>query len=74
MVERGEIQGPHVLGISDKVELLVEMLTEIEGETKDKWIDRRATIVKVEGNRLLMHCEGGQGISDWVEYFKSRAL
>ena len=30
------------------LELLVEMPTKIEDETKDEWIDRRATNVKVE--------------------------
>ena len=76
MVERGELLGtlqsfalgrPHVLGISDKVELLLKMLTKIEGETKDKWIARRAIIVKVEGNRFLTPAEGSQGAGDWVE-------
>ena len=80
MVERGEIQGalqgfalsrPRVLGIGDEVELLVQMPTEIEGETKDEWINRRATIVKVEGNRFLVLCKGGQGVSDQVAYFES---
>ena len=31
------------------------MLTEVEGETKDEWIDRQATIVKVEEGRYLVH-------------------
>ena len=69
MVERGEIlrallsgfilSRPHVLGIDNEVELLVEMLTEIDGETKDEWIDRQATIVKVEDNRYLVHSNVG---------------
>ena len=54
MVERGKLPStlqrlapgqPRALGIGDKVELLLEMPTEIEGETKDEWIDRRATIL-----------------------------
>ena len=65
MLERGELIGTPAesffpsrlctLGISDKVKVLVEMLTEIEGENKDEWIDRQATIVKVEDSRHLMH-------------------
>ena len=79
-MERGEIlrallsgfilSRPHVLGIDNEVELLVEMLTEIDGETKDEWIDRHATIIKVESNRFHIHCEGSQGISDWIEWFE----
>ena len=44
-----------MLAINDEVKVLVEMLTEVEGETKDKWIDRQVTIIKIEDNRYLMH-------------------
>ena len=58
MLERGELIGttaedffpkrPHTLGLGDEVEVLVEIPTEVKDETKDEWIDRQATIVKVE--------------------------
>ena len=63
MVERGELHGAlprfalRSLGISDKVELLVQMLTKIDSKTRNEWIDQRATIVKVEAHRYLMHIE-----------------
>ena len=46
---------PCVLDVSNEIELLVEMLTKIDGKTKDEWIDIRAIIVKVEGHRFLIH-------------------
>ena len=61
MVERGELHGAlprfalRSLGIGDKVELLVQMPTEIDGETRNEWIDQKATIVKVEAGRYLEH-------------------
>ena len=63
MVEQGELPGAlqrfalRSLGISDKVELLIQMLTEIEDETMNKWIDQKATVVKVEAGRYLIHIE-----------------
>ena len=35
------------------------MPTDVEDETKDEWIDRQATIVKVEGGRYLVHSNVG---------------
>ena len=35
--------------------MLVEMLTEVEGETKDEWINWQATIVQVKEGRYLVH-------------------
>ena len=48
-----------MLAIGDEVEVLVEMMTEVKGETKDKWIDRQATIVKIEDNQYLVHSNIG---------------
>ena len=69
MLERCELIGTsaegffpnrqRTLAIGDEVEVLVEMPTEVEGETKDEWIDRQATIVKVEDNRYLVHSNVG---------------
>ena len=79
-MERGELPGalqgfapsrPRALGIRDEVELLLEMPPEIEGETKDEWFDRRATIIKVEARRFLVHCEAGHGVSDKVDWIES---
>ena len=39
--------------------MLVEMPTEVEGDTKDEWIDRQATIVKIEDSWYLMHSNVG---------------
>ena len=65
MLERGELVGtsaesfflsqPHTLAISNEVEVLLKMLTEIKDETKDEWIDRQATIVKVKDKWFLVH-------------------
>ena len=33
------------------------MLTLIDGETKNEWIDQKVNIVKVEAGRYLMHIE-----------------
>ena len=60
----------HALGIGDKVELLVEMPTENEGETRDEWIDRWATIVKVEAHRFLIHGEADCSVGKNVEWFE----
>ena len=69
MLERGEListpaesfflNRQRTLGISNKVEVLMEMLTEDEDEMRDEWIDRQATIVKVEEGRYLMHFNVG---------------
>ena len=58
MLERGNListsaksfflNQPHMLGTSNKLKVLVEMPTEVKDETKDEWIDRQVTIVKVE--------------------------
>ena len=80
MVERGELPGALqsftlgracVLGISDEVKLLLEMLIENEGDTRDKWIDRWATIVKVEDHRFLIHSKADRSVSEQVEWFES---
>ena len=69
MLERGELIGtsaesffpnqPRTLGISDEVEVLMEMPTEGNDETRDEWIDRQATIVKVEEGHYLVHFNVG---------------
>ena len=69
MLERGELIGtlaesffPNrqcTLAISDEVEVLMEMPTEDEGETRDECIDRQATIVKIEEGRYLVHFNVG---------------
>ena len=72
MVECGELFGatPRALSMGDKVELLVEMPTEIKGETKAQWIDKRATIVKVEAGRFLIHVEGDHANDSTTTWFK----
>ena len=35
------------------------MPTENEGENRDEWVDRQATIVKVEDSRYLVHSNVG---------------
>ena len=65
MVEQGELPGalqrfaPRSLGIGDEVELLVQMPTDRDRgrETKNEWINQKATIVKVEAGRYLVHVE-----------------
>ena len=63
MVERGGLHGAlqkfalRSPGIGDEVELLVQMPSEIEDKTTNEWIDQRATIVKVEASRYLVHIE-----------------
>ena len=60
-----------VLGIGHEVELLVEMPTEIEDETKNEWIDKRATIIKVESHRYLVHIEVDLANNGKVAWFES---
>ena len=54
MLERGELLGQsytpkvHHLTVGDEVELRVEMPTDIEGETRYEWVNKRSTIVKIE--------------------------
>ena len=65
MLEKGELIGtsaesflpnrPRALSVSDEVEVLLEMPTEDEEETRDEWVDRQATVVKVEDDRYLVH-------------------
>ena len=85
MLERGELVGtsrsaesffpsrPRTLDIGDEVEVLLEMPTEIEGETKDEFIDRRATIVKVEDNQFLVHSDAGPS-EELVRWFESARI
>ena len=35
--------------------MLLEMPTEDEEETRDKWVDHQATVVKVKDDRYLVH-------------------
>ena len=35
--------------------MLLKMPTEDEEETRDKWVDRLATVIRVEDDRYLMH-------------------
>ena len=80
MVERGELHGalprfaPRSLGIGDEVELLVQMPTEIDGETRNEWIDQKATIVKVEAGRYFIHIEAdlADGKVAWYEAARVR--
>ena len=65
---------PRSLGIGDEVELLVQMPTEIDGETRNEWIDQRATIVKVEVGRYFVHTEADldDGKVAWYEAARVR--
>ena len=58
------------MGISDEVEMPIQMLTEIEGETKNEWIDQKATIVKAEAGRYLIHTEADLADDGKVVWFE----
>ena len=65
MLEKGELIGilakslflnqPCTLCVSNKVEVLLKMPTEDEEETRDKWVDCQATIVKIEDDQYLIY-------------------
>ena len=46
-----------MLSVSNKVKVLLKMLTKDEEEMRDKWVNHQATVIKVEDNSdcYLMH-------------------
>jgi hypothetical protein len=50
------------------------MPTEIDGETRNEWIDQKATIVKVEASRYFIHIEAdlADGKVAWYEAARVR--
>ena len=64
------------LGIGDEFELLVQMPTEIDGETKNDWIDQKAAIVKVEASRYLrvVHIKADLADDGRVVWYKAACV
>ena len=65
MLERGDISSFRIgaehartgMSIGDSVKLLVDLPTDIEGESRPTWIDKQSTIVKAEEARILVYSE-----------------
>jgi hypothetical protein len=81
MFEQGELGGHAEFGSSDvrtqnarlapgdEVELLVELPTEVEEETRSEWIYRNSTIVKAVAGGFLVHSDSNLNADGRIERF-----